>query len=59
MFKKLHKGVGRVLNLKPHPINSNILLTGAMDGLVVQWDLNTGEKIFEELNEVKFELRAY
>lgn len=54
---KLNKGQGRVLNMKPHPINPNILLTGAMNGLVVQWDLNTGERIFEEINQVNFELR--
>lgn len=39
--------------LKLHPFNPNILL--ALFGNVVLWDLNTGKKIFEDFDKVKFE----
>ena len=49
-----------VLNVKPHmksylklhPLNPNILL--ALFGNVALWDLNTGKKIFEDFDKVKF-----
>lgn len=45
-------------HLKPHPKNPKILLGISFYRYVTIWDLNTGEKIFEDLKKVKFKLRT-
>ncbi|XP_033635345.1 bromodomain and WD repeat-containing protein 3-like [Asterias rubens] len=53
LLQELYSHTDEVFVLEGHPIDTRIFLSAGHDGLIILWDLDTGNKIFSYYNNIE------